>query len=429
MIKSYSQAIEFLTSAPSFIDKEEQITNLKLLLEKLGDPQKKVKAIHVAGTNGKGSVCAYFDRILLNSGYKVGLYTSPYLVDFCERIQINDNLIDKNDVIKYVDIIKKECEILNINMSQFAYITAMMFMYFADNSVDYAVIEVGLGGRFDPTVLCSPCLCAITSISLDHTAILGADLRLIANEKAGIIKKRVPVVSVEQERGAREEIEAVADFMQSQLHFAVPSDIQSSADGTKFTFQDKQYQTSMLGGYQAQNAAIAICGSKILGLDGDIVKNSIAQTVWKGRLQVVSRSPYVLVDGAHNPDAAEKLRQFVKGIAKDAILICAMAQDKDISGAVSCFSDIARRVLCVNINTPRGASNRFLLRCFNDYGIDGEVHDNVMDALGRAVEIWKRYCDDKTIIVICGSLYLAGEFLSYSEEEIENEIIKAKEAI
>ena len=426
MIKEYSQAMQFLISAPSFIDKEEQISNLELLLQRLGSPQNKFKAIHVAGTNGKGSVCAYFNRILINAGYKTGLFTSPYLVHFGERIQINDTLINDNDIIKYVNIIKRECEILNINMSQFAYITAMMFMYFADCKVDYAVIEVGMGGRFDPTVLCNPCLCAITSISLDHTAILGNDYKSIALEKAGIIKSGIPVVYSEQVLEAESIILTEACNKDSVAYMVEPINVQCYCDKTEFVFDNNPYKTAMLGGYQAQNASIAIKGAKLLGINDDIINNSIADTVWKGRLQVVYNSPYVLVDGAHNPDAAQKLKEFVDKICKKAILICGMAQDKDIISSVGHFSDIAKYVFCVNINTPRGASSETILNCFKNFDVDGETCENVLDALNAATKLWNRCYNDDTVIIICGSLYLAGEFLSYSEDDVEKRIIDAK---
>lgn len=426
MISTYSQAIEFLTSAPSFMDKEEQITNLKLLLHALGNPQEKVRAIHVAGTNGKGSVCAYFNKILVDTGYKTGLFTSPYLVDFCERIQINNEMICKEDVAELVERVRKVSDELNVTMSQFAYITAIMFLYFAQNNVDYAVIEVGLGGRFDPTVLCEPCLCAITSISADHTAILGSDRAEIAREKAGIIKKGITTVSALQYPDAEAVIVDTAQNACADLFIVNANNVTIDDNKTEFYFEDEHYSISMLGEYQAQNAVIAIKGAALLGINGKDIKKSVADTVWRGRLQRIYRSPCVLVDGAHNPDAAKKLKQFFKSINKKAIIICAMVQDKDTDGAIKHFADFAQYVYCVNMNTPRRASRVALLTAFNNNGICGETCENALDALGSAVKLWKERFDDDTAIVVCGSLYLVGEFLSYSEVEIEKRITDSK---
>ncbi len=410
MISNYSQAIEFLSSAPIFIEKSAQRKDIFRILSYLNNPQDKIKALHVAGTNGKGSTCAYLNSVLVGCGYKVGLFTSPYLVDFEERIAINNVNISKSDVVKYISKISDVSEKFNAKISQFGYITIMMFLYFADHNVDYAIIEVGLGGADDPTNICNPILSMITSISLDHVEYLGDTFEKIARQKAGIIKNRVPVITSNKRADVLNVIENFAHLNDTVVHWVYPQNTKCDLTGTTFEFEGDSYTVPLLGEYQSENAAIAIKAALLLGINkSDILKNLLL-ACWNGRMQVLQKDPIVILDGAHNPDAAEKLSLFLNKLNKKAIMVCGMAADKDVATTVKNFSDVARYVITVEIDSPRSIDPDKLLAIFNDCGVDGNSCSNVEDAICQAKQRVKSQSDDQ-IIVICGSLYLAGEVL------------------
>lgn len=419
MITDYSQAMNFLATAPVFVDKSVQSRDIRKILRHFGDPQNKLNAIHVAGTNGKGSVCSYLNAVLMGCGYTVGLFTSPYLVEFEERIRINNVNINKNEVVNYIDQIAEVSTMYNAQIAQFGYITIMMFLYFADKNVNYAIIEVGLGGLNDPTNICSPILCLITSISLDHTELLGATYEEIALQKAGIIKKNVPIVTANTRKDVLSVIKNAALKNNSILHLVTPENVSSDLDGTAFCFERDNYVVPLLGEYQSENAAIAIKALKILGIAGNDILKHISRAVWNGRLQKISNEPIILIDGAHNPDAAKKLCQFLKKFNKKIVIVCGMAADKDVINAVRYFSEIANKVFTVNINSNRSLKANALLEIFSCYGVKGEVSDSVLCALNSAKQYVKSQLDNSAIIVVCGSLYLVGEVLSLVEDKLE----------
>lgn len=409
---NYSQAMDFLAAAPAFVDKAQQRTDMLRLLHRLGDPQRRVRAIHVAGTNGKGSVCAYLSTVLSRSGFRTGLFVSPYLVDFSERISVDGVRISRDEIAEYMDKISTAAASENARITQFAYITIMMFMYFADVSVDYAVIEVGLGGLDDPTNLCEPAVCVITSVSMDHTKILGSTLREIAWQKAGIIKAGIPVVTVPQSEDALQVISECASAVNAPLYIIAPENIKSDENGTSFSFEGTPCRVRLSGAYQADNASAALKAAILLGADTALAANAIGNAVWPGRMQVLSTEPYMLLDGAHNPDAAEKLSQYVSGLSGEKLLITGMAGDKDIPACVKAFAKFAGFVYTVNIKSPRSMDSAELLKLYNRAGIPGIACADASEALRRATA----RCGAGQKIIICGSLFLVGEILKMRQE-------------
>ena len=261
------------------------------LLDQIGNPHKKLRLIHVAGTNGKGSTCSILTKILIDHGFKVGLYTSPHLKKFNERIQINNCQISDEYIANFFN--KNRTTINEIKATFFETTTAMAFNYFKDQVVDYAVIETGLGGRLDSTNVIIPKVCGITSISLDHTEILGDTVEKIAVEKAGIIKEGVPTFTFEQKPSVLEILRKEADKKKSNLDITTDTDIdivKSNENGTFFKYSDLEFELPLVGDHQVKNCVLAIkISKKLLGglLDSSKVKSSVKTTKWPGRLEQI----------------------------------------------------------------------------------------------------------------------------------------------
>lgn len=300
----YQKAIEILTSQEKFCIRL-GLERIKSLMEIYNNPQDKIRIIHIAGTNGKGSVSSILANILKCSGYKVGLYTSPHLIDYTERIQINNNPISKENFAQYVFDICKH----NIELTEFEVLTAAAFNYFYDNKVDYAIIETGLGGRFDATNICTlPILEIITSISLDHTDRLGTTIEDIASEKAGIIKENSNVITASNNLGYNT-IKTIAKMQRANLI--------TSENNTKTIYENKTNYAiingkktpfGLLGLYQEKNLALVLKAAEFLKLSQNAVKNGIKTVKWPARLEYI-KEKNILIDGAHNPDAAFELKK------------------------------------------------------------------------------------------------------------------------
>ena len=255
----YNKAIEYIYSLDRF-GGNVGLSAISKVLGYLDNPQNKIKTIHIAGTNGKGSVAAMISAALIAKGYKTGLYISPFIIEFCERIQISGKYIEKQELAILTDKVKNACAKLNITLGQFEFITVIAFLYFSNENCDYVVLETGLGGRLDPTnVIASPEICVITSISLDHTAVLGTTYSQIATEKAGIIKHGVPTVICVQHPSSTDVIKKTCLENSSELSVCeMPQNIILNVGETRFTLNQKEYIVALSGGHQAENAALAI---------------------------------------------------------------------------------------------------------------------------------------------------------------------------
>ncbi|MBR3300528.1 MAG: bifunctional folylpolyglutamate synthase/dihydrofolate synthase, partial [Clostridia bacterium] len=317
---TYNETLDFIHSLGKF-RLPASLERIKEVCKRLGDPQNSFKSIHIAGTNGKGSTAAMISNILIKSGLVTGTFISPFIVKFNERIQINGRYISDDDLVFYAEKVRET----GVRLNEFEFITALCFLYFKDKKIDVAVMETGLGGRLDATnVLENVSVSVITKIGLDHTAILGETIEKIAAEKCGIIKKSAPVVTVcDQDGKALSVIKSYAgDLTVPEISAVKKADL----TGCEFDYRGVSYTLSLLGKHQAYNAATAIEAVRKFSPDIPLetIRSALFETVFPARLEIVSRSPLVIVDGAHNPDAAEVLARFIRDLGGEVTFVCAM---------------------------------------------------------------------------------------------------------
>jgi dihydrofolate synthase/folylpolyglutamate synthase len=392
------------------------LDNIQNLLRGLDHPHQKVPIIHIAGTNGKGSVCAFLLSILKESGYRVGRYTSPHLRDWHERITINGEWISDQDLKIALQQVQRSIN-PELPPTQFEVITAAMWWYFADQQVDIAIIETGLGGRLDATNVCDrPLVTVITSISLDHCQQLGNTLGAIASEKAGIIKPKCPVVIAENEP------EAIASLQTKIKESNSPITWVSAATRTETgaVYQGLEYSLPLLGDHQLINSAIAIAAITELRNQGwqisdQKIQSGLAKTNWDGRLQwsefdVKGKPCKILIDGAHNVSAAKHLRQFVDTAFPNRrkIWIIGILNTKDQLGILRALLHPDDLCHLVPVATPATTSPQDLAKISSEIlKIMPKPHDNLAIALESAFEDQQ----PSDVVILCGSLYLVGEFL------------------
>jgi len=424
---TYEEAVNYLNS---FIDYErkddysysEEVFDLKrveLLLKKLGNPHKNLKVIHIAGSKGKGSVACFCASILKEAGFKTGLYTSPHLETFRERIRINDEFISKEDVVELTGIMKPHTEKIGA-LSFFEVYTAMAFLYFQKEKVDMAVMEVGLGGRLDATNVVNPLVCVITPISFEHTQKLGNTLAGIAKEKSGIIKKKSVVVSSVQKKEALNVIKKAAKAKGASVYVVgediLYQEIKSTDKGQTFSVtgffgEYAPLEINLLGEHQLINAASAIGAMEALGfnriiISKEAIKTGLSQARWPGRIEVVGNKPTIVLDGAQNVASAQALAKTIKKCFsyRKLILILGVSKDKDMAGMAKILKPIADKIIITRANLPRAAESDFVASFF-DKDENIEITQSVEEAVGMARECAK----DDDLILICGSLFVVGE--------------------
>lgn len=392
---NYEQALSFIHGATGQ-SKKLGLSNMEALLERLGNPQRNFCAAHIAGTNGKGSVCAFVHAGLVLAGKKTGLYTSPFLQRYNERIRINGEPISDAALAEVTSQVAREVEMLraqDVWPTEFEIGTAIAFLYFSQQKVDCAVIEVGLGGRFDPTNVLTPRVCAIASIGLDHTGILGDTAEKIAFEKAGIAKTGVPMVVSAQVTGAScAVIAAHCRAVGAPMLFA-----EAENAGTRLGLE---------GRHQRYNAGVARLVLETLGIESETIDEGFRRTRWPARLEWLGGEPPLLLDGAHNPQGAQALADYVKTLEnKKTVLLCGILKDKDYSGIVRILSGAADEMIAVEPDSYRALSAEELADAFRKNGTPAEAAGSVKEGLARAL---KRAGADGRVIA-AGSLYLAGE--------------------
>lgn len=428
------------SSIETFLKKFERFgVNLGLeaiqhLLAELGNPHDRVPIIHVAGSNGKGSVCAYLSSVLTEAGYRVGRYTSPHLVSWCERICICDRPISPEDLYQVLQQVEAAIHPDRPSPTQFEVITAAMWLYFAQQEVDIAVIEVGLGGRLDATNVCDqPLVTVITSLSLEHWQRLGPTLADIAREKAGILKPDCPAVigQIPSEAAAVVNRRALAlncptIYPQSAKNLGngwaeyqgteeYELKLETGEEGSIELIKSFQYQLPLQGAIQLHNSALAIAALQLLRQEGwefsdEAITDGIAKTQWAGRLQwFVYRDCQILIDGAHNPASAEVLRQFVDTLKESSIRwVMGMLSTKDHADV---FKELLRsgdRLDLVPVPGHSSANPQELATLAKQVCpdlADCRIHEDVFSALELALQK-----SDQDLIVLCGSLYLIGDF-------------------
>ena len=403
------------------------LERITLLLGQLGNPHQELKSIHVAGTNGKGSVCKYVSSILQKAGYSVGLYLSPHVERFSERISVNNQEISHEDFAMLVTQIKPVVEDMkrqNNTPTFFEIVTVLAFLHFKRCSVDYAVVEVGLGGRFDATNVVDPLVSVITNISLEHTDILGKDLATIASEKAGIIKDRVPVVSaavqdawVAIEQVAKERNAPVLWIDQTMWNRkSYPGSYQEFM--IQGAFKDYVVKTSMLGRHQGENIALAIAAVEQLQMGGVYltdadIQDGIAVATHPGRMEIVSENPLILLDGAHNPAGMSMLATTLQEDFSSyrIILVLGVLKDKDLKTMVSMIVPISDIIIVTKSGNPRAADSQVLKETIKEF--DAKKTIVVEDTVARAVDHAKRIAKQKDLICVSGSLFTVGEARTY----------------
>ena len=393
------------------------LERILLLLENLGNPQQKVPIIHVAGTNGKGSVCAYLSSTLTAAGYKVGRYTSPHLVNWTERICINGLPIAEENLIDLLEIIQQKIPENEADTpTQFEVITAAAWLHFAQEKVDIAVIEVGLGGRLDATnVVSNPLVSVITSLSLEHWQILGPTLRDIAREKAGVLKPYRPAVIGVLPTEVTVLIRTYLESLQCPARWVSPAKKIVKENQQWARYQTLEYPLPLFGDVQLLNSAIAIAAIQCLRDQGWEISNlaiqeGMGKTRWAGRLQWTTwQGKHILVDGAHNTAAAEALRQYVNSLGKPVHWVMGMLSTKDHASIFQALLHSGDRLSLVPVPDHSSAEPTVLSGIAKGICPSLETLETFLDlptALESAIATEK-----ESAIVLCGSLYLVGHFL------------------
>lgn len=415
---TYEEALAYIHSFGKFV-RTPGLDRMKELMYLLGNPQENLKVIHIAGTNGKGSTAAMLATVLKTAGYKTGMYTSPFIYDFCERIQVDGELIPKQDLVELVEKVKPfvdKLEEKGEHLAEFEFITALGFLWFASTDCDLVVLETGLGGRLDATnIIENPLVTVLTSISLDHTKILGDTVEKIAREKAGTIKENVPVVCyLNQPKEVLKVIRQTAKDKYSALIFpelAHIEVIQSDLMGNEFLYKGTKFHTPLVGKHQINNAVVVLEVLEQLRRQGyslaqDSIKEGLLHTKWPGRIQVLRTSPTIVVDGAHNLSGIEALVKVLESIdVSKVIVLFGMLEDKDYKGALKKLAPYTKQIVLVTPNHPRAVPIEKLLPIAKQHRMQAIASDNIKNGVKHCLNI----ATNADIILVCGSLYMIGE--------------------
>lgn len=396
----YNETLNYIHSL-GFFSHEAGLCRIKEAMQKLSNPQNDFKTIHVAGTNGKGSVCTFISSALKSEGYSVGCFVSPFITDFCERIQLNGENIGHKDLCRLAQKVIDT----NVELTEFEFITAIGFLYFSEKKVDVAVVETGLGGRLDATnIILQPLVSVITKIGLDHTAVLGDSLEKIAAEKCGIIKNGNAVT------GYNQPPQALSVIKRYEPDVKIPDTgklkiIETSPFGNKFIYDNVEYKTSLGGDYQIENALIAIETLNASGLK--IKKESVIDGLFSAfipaRAETVSENPLVIIDGAHNPDGADALVSMLKSY-KNSTAIIGVMKDKDYEKVLQKTLCHCENAVCVKPSVPRALPLNDLCDSAKKYCKNVYAAQNMSDAVSTAKQLAKG-----NAVFVFGSLYLASE--------------------
>ncbi len=412
------QAIEYIHSFYG-AGKKVGLENGFALMELLGNPHRRLKCIHVAGTNGKGSMCAYVESVLRDQGYKTGLYTSPYLQKYNERIRVDGKPIADDDLAIAVGKVKAAVDILHerdILPTEFEVGTATAFLWFDMSGVDYAVIEVGLGGRLDPTNIITPLISVIGNIGIDHEKILGETVQQIAAEKAGIIKPGVPVVMYPQDESVREVVEGAAKRNGSTFIYVERAAIKNAKvdlRGASYSYGGFDIRINIPGKHQVLNSVTALqalialreMGDAGIAISDESILRGFERAFWPGRLEWVAEN--IIIDGAHNPQGARALADYIGEFlpGRKIALIFGVQQQKPYEGIAEELAAVADFVFTVEPDSHRALPSQTLADIMQSKGVASRSCDD----LQRAILESKAFVGGDGCVVIAGSLYLAGE--------------------
>lgn len=418
---SYQETLSYLFGLQKFGIKF-GLSKINKLLELCGNPHYNLKTVHIAGTNGKGSTAATIASIMKEAGYKVGLYTSPHLIDFTERIKISGKEIEEGEVVRLTECIRSKIQGSEFKdelerITFFEFTTAMALIYFKEEEVDIAVMETGMGGRLDATNVIRPLVSVITNISVEHKEYLGDTIEAIASEKAGIIKDGVPLITGVEQPTAFQVIEKVCSEKGALLYRL----------GRDFSFQRKGGNTflyngikesfdaltlNLRGGHQFQNASIAIAAVEMLRDKGFLISpealiDGLGKVSWLGRLETVSQSPMIILDGAHNPAGAEVLSRVIKEELKfnRLYLVLGIMADKEIDGIISPLAPLAHEVILSRPKYERASKPSDLLSLAKQYNMNSKAFEDLREAIDYA----RSKAGSEDLIIVSGSLFTVGE--------------------
>ncbi|MGA9048886.1 MAG: folylpolyglutamate synthase/dihydrofolate synthase family protein [Dehalococcoidia bacterium] len=433
---NYTQAVRFLQSLEDYEKSpgvaynavNYDLRRMEILLDRLGNPHKGIKTIHIAGTKGKGSVAAMISTVLSSAGYRTGLFTSPHLVSWQERIIVNRRPISQKSFARLMALIAKHVHVINREaafgrLTTFEVVTALAFSYFRETNVDFQVLETGMGGRLDATNLVDPDVCIITSISLDHTQVLGDTLAQIAGEKAGIIKSGCVAISAPQDRKVMAVIrgkcaQSGVRFIRAGVDITwepLDSDLKMQRFCMHGTLQNYDLNIPLLGDFQMENAALSVAALEVIQQQGynlkctDIVRG-FSKVKWPARMQILRTSPLLIVDGAHNPYSIGKIVQSLDKHCqhKEVITIFGCSGDKDIRGMAAQLAGFADHVIITGSSHPRAAAISTLVPIFNKSWPAIETASNPAQALSKALF----EAGPQDLILATGSLFLAADILN-----------------
>ena len=433
-IQTYDQALDFIYAQIDFSFTKQQryseevfnLDRMRHFMQVLGDPQNIYKTVHVAGTKGKGSIAAMMSSALKEAGYRTGFYSSPHMIDYTERIQVDNCPIPRQDFVDVLNELYPTIQEIH-GLTTFEITTAVAFQYFKRQNIDIGVIEVGLGGRLDATNIIQPQVAVIASISLDHTAILGDTLEAIAAEKAGIIKPGIPVVISPQKSSVRAVFEQIANernaffiptgdcihFLERQTNLEQQEfDIQYPATLLSSQTEQKKIHITLplLGLHQMQNAGTAFCALKVLDeigtpLSEQAITNGFKKVFWPGRFEVLQKHPFLIIDAAHNLESSTCLVNTIKELfpGKNVTWIFGASEDKDIGGMLANFSKIASQIILTKSTHPRAADPVGMSEKYIPSGCDTIIIDDIQKALDYGLN----NAQSGDVVIASGSVFIA----------------------
>ncbi len=412
---TYNEALEYIHSI-SWTGSRPGLERIGELCSLLGDPQDQLKFVHVAGTNGKGSFCSMLTQMLIAEGKKVGTFTSPFVFRFNERMCVNGDPIPDNELAKVVEYVKPFADSMADAPTEFELITAVAFVWFLQQNCDIVVLEAGMGGRLDSTnIIKTPLVSVITGIALDHTDFLGDTKPKIAAEKAGIIKKGVPVITgtLEEdclcviEQKAKELLAPITTVKSERL-----KDISLGLLGSVFSIEgyEHPFSCSLAGEYQPRNALLTVGCAELLGISKTTIYEGIKNARWRARFEVVSKDPLVIYDGGHNPQGAKAAIDTAEQLFDKKInILTGVMADKDYNYIAGQISRVAKRVFCVTPNNPRALDACKYAEAFTSIGVTAKGFQSLEEGVSAAYKASK---EDQTPLLALGSLYMYADFIN-----------------
>lgn len=411
---NYKDSVKYIHSLLKF-GMNLGLRRISALLNELGNPQEKLEFVHVAGTNGKGTTSTMLSSILCAAGKKTGLFTSPYVFDFCERIQINNKNIPHDDLSLVVEKVKNACDRLSAKgtePTEFEAITAAAMLYFYEQKCDAVVLEVGLGGRYDSTnIIPCPKAAVITSISLDHTKILGDTVEKIAAEKCGIIKNGGTVITTSEQN--EKALSVIKDTVKEKNGRLLIGDVSAaeilSEDifGTEISYNGLTVKIPLVGRHQVENTVGVITAARALGISDEFIKRGIESTVIHARMEIISRSPVIMLDGGHNPECAAALENVLVRFAgdKNITVLIGMMADKDTKDYLAAILPHCKTAVFTKPSNPRAEDENELLREGECFCRDVVSVKDPKDAYKKAGSLVK----NGDMLLVCGSFYLLSD--------------------